>query len=115
MITVATLIPEVLRAGGIAPLPPRPNKRPFDGGDANWEGAGPSNPKRARGDIEDGRGVKAEESDGEDEEDEEEDRAVFLQVSRVLHSDSASLVTGFASGANCDAAEPACPSSSQEN
>lgn len=106
----------MLRAGGIAPLPLwAGKKRPFDDRDADPQDAGPSGAKRARGYAQEGREMKAEESDGEDEEDEEEDRAVFLQVSRVLHSDSASLVTGFASGANCDAAEPACPSSSQEN
>ncbi|PIL23997.1 hypothetical protein GSI_13748 [Ganoderma sinense ZZ0214-1] len=81
---VATLIPEVLRAGGIAPLPPRPSKRPFDVRDADWEGAGQSDPKRARGDVEDRRTVKPEESDGDDEEDEEEDRAVFLQEQIVM-------------------------------
>ncbi|KAM5531067.1 hypothetical protein V8D89_011096 [Ganoderma adspersum] len=71
---------EVLRAGGIAPLPPwTSKKRPFDDRDTDPQDAGLSGAKRARGYVQEGREVKAEEGDSEGEEDEEEDRAVFLQ------------------------------------
>ncbi|KAM5540405.1 hypothetical protein V8D89_005863 [Ganoderma adspersum] len=75
---------ELLRANGIAPLPPRTGKkRPSDVRDADLDpdGAGPSEPKRARGDVEEEHKVKAERSDGEDE---DEDHAVFLQEQIML-------------------------------
>ena len=78
---VAKLFPELLRANGIAPRPPTSKKRRSNAHDADSEGAGPSQPKRVCIDTGEEHEVKEEQSDSEGE---DEDRAVFLQVRKVL-------------------------------